>query len=228
MITKESDKEDKLFLEIFKHLYKFYGPQYWWPAKTKLEVIIGAILTQSTAWSNAEKAIKNLKKYNLISADKLYKIKVDKLAQLIKPSGYYNIKAVRVKNFINFLFNQYQGSLHKMFRDKDGVLRDSLLSIKGLGQETADSILLYAASRPIFVVDAYTKRIFSRHHLINTNDSYQDIQSKFMGHLKHDQYLFGEYHALIVELGKNACRKKPNCDRCPLINILGRPDAANT
>jgi len=225
---KENDREDKLFLKIFKYLYKFYGPQDWWPAKTKLEVIIGAILTQNTAWSNVEKAIKNLKKYNLISADKLYKIKVDKLAQLIKPSGYYNIKAVRVKNFINFLFGQYQGSLHKMFREKDGVLRDRLLSVKGLGPETVDSILLYAADKPIFVVDAYTKRIFSRHHLVNRNDSYQDIQNKFMRCLKHDPYLFGEYHALIVELGKNACRKKPYCDRCPLINILGSPDEAST
>lgn len=216
---KTKTNKDKNFQRIFKLLYQFYGPRHWWPARTRLEVIVGAILTQNTAWQNVEKAIRNFKKKRKLSANELFKIEVEKLASLIRSSGYYNQKAMRLKNFIHFLFNHYQGSLDKMFKEEKNFLRQKLLNIKGLGEETVDSILLYAGKIPIFVVDAYTRRIFSRHGLIEEKDTYGDIQKRVMKNLKKDAHLFNEYHALIVELGKAICRKKPNCSLCPLKGI---------
>ncbi len=219
---KKRIRADKIFREIYVRLYKFYGPRFWWPAKTRLEVIIGAILTQNTSWKNVEKAIKNLKKHKVLAKEKLLNIDPVELAELIKSSGYYNIKSGRLKNFITFLFEKYEGSLDKMFKEDFGILRNNLLAIKGLGEETVDSILLYAGQKAVFVIDAYTRRIFSRHRLIHECDSYQDIQNKFVRNLKSDVTLFNEYHALIVELGKNLCRKEPNCNACPLKDIPRR------
>lgn len=202
---------------IYKKLYSRFGPQYWWPAQTPFEVMAGAILTQNTNWLNVEKAIDNLKKYNLLAPDKLYKLPHRRLALLIRPAGYYNIKAKRLKSFLKFFIKHYKNSLRSMSAQDTGSLRQQLLSIKGIGPETADSILLYALGRPVFVVDAYTKRILLRHGFIRDDAGYHEMQNLFMQNLKSGVKLFNEYHALLVKLGKDFCLKnKPKCDICPL------------
>lgn len=201
-------------------LYEHYGPQYWWPAKTKFEVIVGAILTQNTSWKNVEKAIRNLAGAKLLTPASMKNINKKKLASLIKPSGYYNVKAGRLKNFINFLFKKYGGSLKKMFSQDVVILRKDLLGVKGLGPETVDSILLYAGQKPVFVVDAYTRRILSNHKLITAADKYHNIQRLFMDSLPADTALFNEYHALLVRLAKEACTTAPKCGTCPAKSAL--------
>jgi len=198
---------------------KTYGPQYWWPAGDKnreTEIIIGAILTQNTSWTNVEKAIKNLRENNLIDFKKINKINSTKLANLIKSSGYYNQKAKKLKAFSNFI-KKYDYNLKKLENKKN--LREELLKIHGIGKETADSILLYALNKPVFVIDAYTKRILHRLKLADENSSYDDLQKLFMENLPKDSKLFNEYHALLVKLGKDFCKKKPVCDKCPLNNV---------
>ncbi len=197
-------------------MYKLYGPQHWWPAKTAFEVIIGAMLTQNTSWKNVEKAIANLRKNNKLTPKQLRDIDKNKLALLIKPCGYYNIKARRLKNFIDFLFKNYNGSLNKFFALPTGKIRHELLSVNGIGPETADSILLYAAKRPVFVVDAYTKRLLVRQGLIKEDAGYEQIQRLFEGSLPKSIKLFNEYHALIVRHGKDVCKKAPKCQICAL------------
>ncbi|MFH1578485.1 MAG: endonuclease III domain-containing protein [Candidatus Omnitrophota bacterium] len=204
--------------QVYQRLEDAFGPQHWWPADTSFEVIIGAILTQSTAWINVEKAIRNLKKYKLLTPQAIKKIPLKRLAGIIRPAGYYNQKAKKIKNFIHFLFDNYQGSIKRMFL-KDLALRSQLLGINGIGPETADSILLYAGNKPIFVVDAYTRRILSRHNLVRNDNSYNEIQNYFMDNLKNEVKLFNQYHALIVRLGKEICKPKPNCRVCPLRGI---------
>ncbi len=206
----------KILREIYRRLYASFGPQHWWPALTPFEVIVGAILTQNTSWKNVEKAIKNLKAAKLLSPAALKKVNIKRLAGLIRPSGYYNQKAKKLKNFIYFLYRHYQGSLKKMFQEELHKLREELMQVNGIGPETADSILLYAAGYPVFVVDTYTKRIFSRHKIIAENSDYSKVQEIFMKNLKPDTKLFNEYHALLVKLGKDICRTKPNCVICPL------------
>ena len=201
---------------FYDALYKRYGPQGWWPAETELECVLGAILTQNTAWKNVEKALGNLKEKNLISIEKLALIPTSSLANLIRSSGYFNQKAVKIKNFINFIVENYDGSLEKMFEEDGQKLRDKLLKIKGIGPETADSILLYAARKPVFVVDAYTYRILLRHGLIPEETNYGEMQELFMDLLPEDVKLFNEYHALLVRLGKELCKKSPLCEGCPL------------
>lgn len=200
--------------KIYKILYKRFGPQHWWPGETPFEVMVGAILTQNTAWKNVEKAINNLKKRNLLSPDGIYNISIEKIAEIIKPSGFFNIKAKRLKSFISFFVEIYGGDIEKMKGDNN--IREKLLSISGIGKETADSILLYALEIPVFVVDAYTKRVFSRHNIIKGDASYDEIQSAFKDALPEDVQIYNEYHALIVRLAKEYCRKKPLCDNCPL------------
>lgn len=207
-------------LRLYNQLYRSFGPQHWWPAKTNFEVIVGAILTQNTAWSNVEKAIRNLAREKLLTPASLKHIKKKRLANLIKPSGYYNIKADRLKSFSNFLFKRYSGSLKKMFSQDVRSLRRELLEVKGIGEETADSILLYAGEKPIFVVDAYTKRILSRHNIISHDTDYDSVQRLFMSNLPRDESLFGEYHALLVKLAKDICKKTPRCNQCPAKKIL--------
>ncbi len=210
-----------ILLQIYKSLYDFFGPLKWWPGDTPFEIMVGAILTQNTSWSNVEKAINNLKKENLLEPRKLYRIDQEKLAQLIKPSGYYNIKAQRLKNFINLFVNEFEGSAEKMFSDDSKELRKKLLNVNGIGPETADSILLYAGKKPFFVVDAYTKRIFSRHKLISKDSTYYQIQEFFSQNLDQDVKLFNEFHAQIVMLGKTICTSKnPDCDRCPIAFLI--------
>ncbi len=204
---------------IYKKLYNCFGPRHWWPGDSPFEIMIGAILTQNAAWGNVEKAIKNLKRERLISPKKLQKISLRKLKSLIKPSGFYNIKAKRLKNFLIFL-DKYKNNIKKLKNKNLYKLRDELLALNGIGKETADSILLYALNKPIFVIDAYTKRIFSRHKLVNENCDYTELQEFFMNNLPKRYKLFNEYHALIVELGKRYCKsKKPVCNLCPLKNV---------
>lgn len=203
-------------LKIYDKLFTEFGPRGWWPARSSFEVMVGAILTQNTAWRNVEKAIYSLKKNSRLTPKALRKMKPKALAALIKPAGYYNIKAERLKNFLDFLFREFGGSVKKMFRVNTGRLREELLKVKGIGPETADSMLLYAAGRPVFVVDAYTKRIFSRHRLIKPGADYEEVRTLFMDNLPRRAELFNEYHALIVELGKKFCKKEPLCGSCPL------------
>lgn len=206
-----------ILLKIYKSLYDFFGPLNWWPGDTPFEIMVGAVLTQNTSWSNVEKAINNLKKENLLEPRKLYRLHMEELAQLIKPSGYYNIKAQRLKNFINLFINEFEGSAEKMFSDDSEELRKKLLNVNGIGPETADSILLYAGKKPFFVVDAYTKRIFSRHKLISKDSTYYQIQEFFSQNLDKDVKLFNEFHAQIVMLGKTICTSKnPDCAKCPI------------
>ena len=206
-------------LGIYKQLYTVLGPQHWWPADSPFEVIIGAILTQNTSWNNVERAIQNLKEKELLDPLKLYDVREGRLARVIKPSGFFNIKAKRVKHFMQFFFEHFQGSVEKMFAEDMLSLRESLLTVNGLGPETVDSILLYAGEKPVFVVDAYTKRIFSRHKLIPEEAVYHEIQELFMNNLDHDVKLFNEYHALLVYVGKHFCKSNPRCDQCPMNGI---------
>ncbi len=211
-------KKRKLLLEIYGRLYGHFGPRHWWPADTPFEVIVGAILTQNASWKNAEKAIANLKRENMLSPKALDRIRERRLASIIRPSGFYNVKSKRLKNFVGFLFSRYN-STKEMLSRPSGALRKELLEVKGLGPETVDSILLYAAGKPVFVVDAYTKRIFSRHGLIDEDIGYEGLQRLFTDNLPRRVRLFNEYHALIVETGKDFCRRKPLCGKCPLRKI---------
>ena len=203
-------------MEMFDLMFAHFGPRHWWPAETELEVIVGAVLTQNTNWKNVEKAIFNLKERGLLSLKALCSASADELALEIRPAGYYNIKARRLKNLISFIEDHYGGNLASMLEDDISGLRHGLLSVNGIGPETADSIILYAANRPIFVVDAYTHRILKRHGMVEDTVTYQDMQELFMNNLPEDTRLFNEFHALVVETGKDYCRKKPLCDKCPL------------
>lgn len=209
-------RESKKLIKIYQKLYSSIGPRHWWPGDSPFEVIIGAILTQNTSWKNVEIAIRALKEKNLLDPLKLYRVGDRLLANTIKSSGFFNIKARRIKTFMSFLFENYQGSLEKMFSEGLTPLREKLLKINGIGPETADSILLYAGGKPIFVVDAYTKRILARHNLISKTASYSEIQELFMENLKKDAGMFNEYHALLVYTGKYFCKKTPNCENCPM------------
>ena len=203
-------------MDMFDRLLSHFGPQSWWPAETPLEVMIGAILTQNTNWTNVEKAISNLKKEGLISLQHLISLSAADLAQFIRPAGYYNIKAKRLLNLLQFIADHYEGDLTRLFDEDTRTMREALLSVNGVGHETADSIVLYAAHRPVFVVDAYTHRILARHDMAPEEATYHDIQSLFMDHLPEDPALYNEFHALIVLTGKNYCRKTPRCSECPL------------
>ncbi|MBU0650706.1 endonuclease III domain-containing protein [bacterium] len=202
--------------EIYTVLRNHFGPQNWWPGDSAFEIIVGAVLTQNTNWQNVERAINNLKAKNSLSIDKIYKMKHDDLAEIIKPAGYFNVKAKRLKNVIVFIVEKYHGDLDKMFSQDLYVLREELLGINGVGEETADSLLLYAGEKPIFVVDAYTRRLVERHKFLKQGCSYKEIQNFFMKNLKHDVELFNEYHALVVALGKEFCKTKPQCAKCPV------------
>jgi len=202
---------------MYKKLYRAFGPQHWWPGDTSFEIAVGAILTQNTNWSNVEKAIKNLKRNKALSAQDLYRIPHGELADLIRPAGYFNIKAQRLKAFIEFLTNNYNGSMEKMRREDTCSLREELLSVHGVGRETADSILLYALGRPVFVIDAYTRRMLSRHGIMDHKETYDTCQKLFHDSLKKDVRLFNEYHALFVRAGKTFCKSQnPACEKCPL------------
>jgi len=206
----------KQLTEIYQLLLERFGPQNWWPGETQFEIIVGAILTQNTNWANVEKAIANLKSAHLLTPEKLYHLDISTLRGLIRPTGYYNIKAKRLKNFEKWLFENYDGQLINLENLDTDRLRAELLTIKGGGPETADSILLYAFSRPIFVVDAYTARVAVRHGLIEPGADYEQLRELFQSNLPLDTNLFNEYHALLVKVGKEFCKPKAQCSGCPL------------
>ena len=198
-------------------LFDHFGPQHWWPGDTQFEIITGAILTQNTNWTNVEKAIANLKSADCLSPKKIYDLDLSQLAELIRPAGYYNIKSKRLKNFVNWLFDNYDGKLSNLESLDTHQLRTELLAVKGIGRETADSILLYAFNRPIFVVDAYTARIAIRHGLIEPGADYEQLRELFSAcGGSEDVQLFNEYHALLVKVGKLFCKPKAQCPGCPL------------
>lgn len=202
---------------IYRKLYAHFGPRRWWPAETAFEVMIGAILTQNTAWTNVEKAIANLKARKLLTPGRLAAASLKDLRKSIRPSGFYKEKAKKLKNFVKFLFSASNGQPAGLGSYRTKNLRKMLLEVNGVGPETADSILLYGLKRTVFVADAYTKRIFARHFLTDKGATYGEIQKFFTDNLPGKRRLFNEYHALIVELGKNYCKKqKPLCKICPL------------
>jgi endonuclease-3 related protein len=216
------DKEiAKTLKQVYRRLLKEYGPQHWWPAEEPFEVIVGAILTQSTAWTNVEKALANLKASRKLSPEALCKLPLAELTGLIRPCGYYNVKARRLKAFVNFLEN-YDDDLDKLFQNSIDALRKKLLGINGIGEETADSIILYAGGKPVFVIDAYTRRIIDRMGLTPSAHNYAGYQTLFTKNLPTDTKMFNEYHALLVRHAKEVCRQHPLCERCCLNKNLER------
>jgi endonuclease-3 related protein len=208
-------------LRYYEAMSGALGPMHWWPAQTPFEVIVGAILTQSTAWGNVERAITNLRSARLLTPSAMVKISTSRLATLVRPSGYYRQKAKKLKAFVDFLQHGYGGSLKRMFQTPTLELREKLLSVHGIGPETADSILLYAGNHPVFVVDAYTHRIFGRHGITDGKPDYERVRTFIEASIPAQPELFNEFHALIVNTGKNWCRKSaPRCEECPLRSLL--------
>jgi endonuclease-3 related protein len=206
----------RLLHELYERLWEVWGPQGWWPGETPFEVAVGAILTQNTNWNNVARAIAALKEQGWLTAQALHDLPEAELARVIRPAGYYNIKARRLKNFLDLLAEHYGNSMEAMAADTLENLRPALLGVKGIGPETADSILLYALAKPTFVVDAYTFRILSRHDFIAETYAYEDLRQLFMEHLPCRVDLFQEYHALLVRLGKDWCRPRQQCEACPV------------
>jgi endonuclease-3 related protein len=207
--------------EYFNSLLTAFGPQHWWPGKTQFEIVVGAILTQNTSWTNVERAIANLRRAGLLSRAAIGKVPLRRLETLIRSSGYFRQKARKLKAFCEFLRTEYRGSLKRMFDTPTMVLRQKLLGVFGIGPETADSILLYAGQHAVFVVDAYTKRILSRHGWAGEKTKYDDIRWMFERQFPGNARRFNEFHALIVQTGKNYCRKQePLCGQCPLGRYL--------
>lgn len=205
---------------IHERLSAHYGPTHWWPGDSAFEVAVGAVLTQNTAWSNVEKAIANLKRSKLLTPRAILDCSSAALETALVPSGYYRVKAVRLRSFCQFLVTRYGGSMKRMARRPLEALRKELLAIKGIGPETADDMLLYACEKPVFVVDAYTRRIFNRHALIEADVPYEELRAFFEENLDADVSTFKEYHGLIVFAGKDFCRTKPRCEACPLGSLL--------
>ncbi len=207
-------------MEIHDRLLAHFGPQHWWPGDSPFEITVGAILTQNTSWTNVEKAIANLNAAGFLSFSGLSSLSLEVLAELIRPAGYFNIKALRLRNFLQMVELQYAGDFDRMLLEQTELLREKLLAVKGIGPETADSILLYAADRPVFVIDAYTQRILFRHSIIDEDADYYGLQTLFTDALPADHALFNEFHALLVRTGKEFCKKtKPLCNLCPLDGI---------
>lgn len=205
---------------FYRRMSAHYGPTHWWPGETAFEIAIGAILTQNTAWTNVEKAIVNLKQEGLLEPRAMAECSIEQLEMALRPSGYFRQKARRVRLFCEHLNTRYGGSMRRMARRPLDELRPELLSLNGIGPETADDILLYACDKPVFVVDAYTRRIFSRHALVPPEMGYEALRAFFEQHLEDDLHLFKEYHGLIVWTGKDFCRKQPRCAECPLAALL--------
>lgn len=234
-------------MEIYKRLHDYFGPRNWWPADSPFEVCVGAILTQNTSWKNVVKAIANLKQENAMNCSVIYNMANEDLAHLIRPAGYFNVKAKRLKNFISLLQEKYDGSLNQLFNGKPitqrfvteicnsnppgrkinnsrkksrnrsiSTLRDELLSVNGIGKETADSIILYAAQKPVFVIDLYTRRVLSRHNVLAEDAGYDEAQQLFHDALETDTRLFNDFHAQFVAVGNRFCGRKPKCEQCPL------------
>jgi endonuclease-3 related protein len=207
----------------YKALSRAYGPQQWWPARTRFEVIVGAFLTQNTAWTNVEKALRNLRRAGILSVGGIRQTPLHELEQLVRPSGYFRQKASRLKAFVEFLHREYGGSLSRMFAQSTASLREQLLALNGVGAETADAILLYAGRHPVFVVDTYTRRILDRHGITQFKARYNEVRDLFeraLGNGTRSAVIFNQAHALIVQVGKNHCRKEASCEGCPLERFL--------
>lgn len=209
-------------MRVYRRLRRARGPAGWWPGQDAFEVCVGAILTQNTSWANVEKALAVLRSRGLLSFEKLRAVPARRLAPLIRSSGFFNVKARRLSAFLEFLGREYGGRVEAMATERPLALRAKLLAVPGIGRETADSIALYAAGRPLFVVDAYTRRVFSRLGILEGAEPYDHVQSVFMSRLPRRAALYNDYHAQIVLLAKDFCRKQPLCGRCPLHDLCPR------
>ncbi len=208
-------------MHVYERMLAALGPQRWWPGDSPFEIMVGAVLVQNTAWRNVERAIANLREASVMEPHALYNLPPAELAELIRPAGYYQVKAKRLRNLLRFLVEEYDGSLEKMFRTALVSLREQLLAIHGIGPETADAIILYAGQLPTFVVDTYTHRILARHGWIAYDAGYDEINDYFESSLPSDPALYNEYHALLVRIGKEFCKRTvPNCEACPLAPML--------
>lgn len=249
-MTRRNDPS--ILSSIYQKLREYFGPRGWWPADTPFEVCVGAILTQNTSWKNVVRAIENLRINNALDCKAIYRMNHDELAQLIKPAGYFNVKARRLKNFINLVEEKYAGNLENLFNlqptesiangggpsvrtdycsthhrhgsqaaqiDDAGMLRKELLSVNGIGKETADSMILYAAEMPVFVIDVYTRRVLTRHNILHEKADYDEAQALFHDSLQTDTTLFNDFHAQFVAVGNRFCSKTPKCDGCPLKDL---------
>lgn len=206
--------------QVYQLLLERFGPQRWWPAQTPFEVMVGAVLTQNTSWRNVERAIENLRHSGLLEPRALYALPVESLAELIRPAGYFRVKARRLHNLLAYVMDRHGGSLERMFATPLERLREELLEIKGIGPETADSILLYAAAKPSFVVDTYTYRVCVRHGWVEPEVGYEGLKEFFESALPADVPLYNEMHALLVRVGHEHCRRRPQCEECPLKPLL--------
>ena len=206
-------------MRFYEAMLNHYGPQNWWPGETDFEVMVGAVLTQNTNWSNVEKALGNLKKSNALDPEAIHQMSHDDLAKIIRPAGYFNVKARRLKNLIRWFCDEHDSSFERLSDWPIDRLREELLSINGIGRETADSIILYAFHKPTFVVDTYTYRILVRHGCLDAECDYEQMKDFFERHLDEDAQLYNEFHALIVQVGKNHCKPRAQCDGCPLASF---------
>jgi len=211
-----TNRLENLLKDLYEKLWQAFGPQGWWPGDTAFEMAVGAILTQNTNWANVARVLADLKEAGLLDPRPLREMPLAELARRLRPAGYFNIKAQRLRNFLDFLADQAQDSMEALAREDLEGLRPALLKVRGIGPETADSILLYALDKPTFVVDAYTHRILSRHNLAPEHCSYEELRRLFMDRLPPEVSLYQEYHALLVRLGKEFCRPRPRCQVCPL------------
>jgi endonuclease III related protein len=220
-VNAEPFRSSPALQEYYEALFTAHGPQHWWPGRMAFEIIVGAILTQNTSWTNVEAAIRNLRREKLLTPRAIETVAFARLARLIRSSGYFRQKAKKLKCFVRFLRAEYGGSLRKMFGTPTPALREKLLAVHGIGPETADSILLYAGKHPVFVVDAYTRRLLERHQLATPAHRYDEIRELFERSLSSDAALYNEFHALIVRTGKEYCRtRNPRCNECPLHSFL--------
>ncbi len=208
-------------MAMYEAMVGALGPSHWWPGESPLEIAVGAVLTQNTNWANVAKAIENIKQADVLDVRRLLALPVSELSELIRPAGYFRLKAGRLRNLLQFIASEAQGDIEVLREREFSLLRESLLQVKGIGPETADAILCYALDFPVFVVDAYTVRMFSRHGLVSEEADYHEVQSYVMDVLPGDLALFNEYHALIVRMGKQWCKKKQGlCETCPLQPFL--------
>jgi len=231
------------FLTVYEHLLRHHGPQRWWPGETPFEIMVGAVLTQNTAWTNVEKAVANLKAHDLLDPERMVSVPVRRLATRIKPAGYFNVKAERLRNVCRWYLDR--GGHTRLSRWRTDRLRESLLSVNGVGPETADDILLYAFHRDVFVIDAYTRRLFSRLGLVEAGHGYEDMRRRFESQIRRERSaadgpgrsprvhkkalagIFNEYHALIVNHGKDVCKVRPRCGECCLRRHCPAADAGS-
>ena len=208
-------------MRVYDRLHAAFGPQRWWPADSALEMMVGAILTQNTAWVNVEKAMERLKTEGALRWPVLHEVALERLAEWIRPSGYFNLKARRLRALTTFIAEAYGGRLEAMLAESAGRLREGLLGVWGIGPETADSIILYAAGRPVFVVDAYTRRMMERHGWLQGGEPYDEVAARFSRPLPTEAALYNEFHALVVRLAKRHCfARNPDCEGCPLQDLL--------